>query len=854
MKSDVIRRNFDPFSDGGLIHPENQVEAPMPSRELLAEGAANLSVQEGQSLVDNTSNRQRAGENVSTPSGRGRPKGSYTVARQFGLLPSDSYDHRLLSVSFISIGWSPSVPIPRFSDLSRRCPTASYGSRIRSAHMVAFLAAGTKEGRIWLWKCTAPSLFKHPEDKKIESSSMRSRIKLIGSVHVGYVTHITSLTWTSLPIHTHENHVMLLFCGASDGSVHAFGADTMAMVQAELPDSKGSKSFGAALRGCPDLQGGVPMGRWGCVFPSDEIGVISLSATVRLAAEDAIENDSSAYKENTRNNGLHVVLAIGKSVGAVAAWLSAGLSDPEPDVGVSFDDGLSLQERGQVNTRATDVFISECQRALSAGCIALPVGKTFLEPYAITSVALVASGEVLLACNHEGTLAAWTMPAAPSHKSDVCGMQLHPCAPPVPCSRVDSASALGYQAYGLASSPGQVMVAVMSTSNPPGLFFVKQLQIHQKLHLSFLRLFRLVGSDAIFSDLGGVAHVVAEEWAWGRAPAAALWDAMQLVKYAPRFSRAKGVSSIEVLLKSIVPQWESQILAKIDAARRNDATDEHAPAERHDRDNKLPLDFPKPDIGPNSLSEPSVKFPSSIRDIFWRQLKAAVSLRRASDEIDSEAIDRDEMALFQHHIEGILRGHGNKGQQDCGIDRGDGDGDTRTLSRLLAADWIMANHSKHSPALLFQGMLDLARQVYRNQGEPIPQSYNEIPMRELKVPSTGQTFCFKPMGGGSVWKSLQARIHEIKGQVGSSVRADESGCTVDRAGLDTVVLPRCPATLLPCLSSQQWGCRICKRIYEALPLSQWITPESEGNTIECVLCGGLIGPLYPSFVMRPPCM
>lgn len=799
-----MRTNFDPFSDGGLVHIKYQKEMPSPiSRCNKITQIAHKNNAEAIKV------KEKAKAYPSAK--RGRPKGSY-AAKIFGKLSRSIYDHRLLSVSFISIEWSPSVC---FNRNTFEIITSGVTSRDSDAGTaVSFLAAGTKEGLVWLWMCESPISFRHPGFQSEEYTNLKDRMHLLGYIHVGCISHITAISWVLVPHDRLEKSTYLLFCGTSEGSIYSFAAEVQSLMRCHLSETLGKDVSSSLLLGLVDLDNGLPMTRLEQIMQPDQLEVISMDACLRVSSEEG--TDEMVAEETSRRNGPHVALAVGKTAGSIAVWLSGEL----PKEAISdFANADSISSENPMIGQTHEGY----QEAMSLGSVFYPPGMNNMAPHTITSVVLQASGEIMTSCDRNGTTLSWTLPHWPSSKQGEDIMTLQECV--APRSFSGRPCGLEYQGYGMAASPGGVFLSSMSINKPMGWFFVKQLQTHQKFHDSKLVLYRLAGRESVMVDLSAVVIIVIEGWICRRLPASALWDVLQITKHYARWSEDRSRKGLDDLLQNLLPHLEEGV-------------------------------FPGNSGENKSVSLLAAELPSLIPTIVWRQLKAAVSLRRAvcaDFSQNTDIINRNEVLLFQLYLEALLKGsrcsENEKGEMKATSSQ------ARVLkeTQLIAADWILVNKFGILGQLIFPGMVVLAEDVYKKYNEDIPKDLRDLPARHFAVPDSLVQLTCKPPSSNKPFEEFFEVVIIDEDEAHPSDKDDLK----DRS---STALPRCPTTLLPCVSAHQWRCRLCDRLYDALPLVQNACisgvslPISSENSIECIFCGGLLGPLAPTFTLRPPCM
>lgn len=328
----------------------------------------------------------------------------------------------------------------------------------------------------------------------------------------------------------------------------------------------------------------------------------------------------------------------------------------------------------------------------------------------------------------------------------------------------------------------------------------------QKVTLGYVQLDRYMGPGATLPDALKAIQASCMDWVDRRLPPAALWDvvhAADLLGIAP--------SAVAGPLESAFLQEVSRVEAVEGRDRRNfvpsiisDATWRGLQAAvavraryRLRMEREIPAGTMDQSNQINSNDEPNKKEKTVSNNL---KKKAAVDVELAN-------LERAEFWLLQRHMEELLRINHDPGSKQ---------------SRLLAADAVVANIAN---ANLMDGMFSLATRAYIDNGETPPGRANgfAVPERDGGALLGG---CRVAVGGGSVAATLGATFKE-EGQV--------------------VHLDRCPETLQVALGHGHWSCRGCRRAY--------LRPTTQKEPgAACVLCGSLLGPACPDFILTPPCM
>ena len=440
---------FDFTSDEGITHIEGE-EAPIPlsNKEILSRA----STRGGESAAAAAPAVPAAVAAAHAPRGRSRGRGrggrggSVAYADRYGKeslggsqywggsnLNSDVYERRLLGVSALSVAWSPTV----VSQLSSSSTDSGVAPNLENSATTAFsiIAIGTKEGRIWLWRCVHPALPALPGSEEQERSSLDQRLSLVGRLP-GNLSWAGVMKWISIPITTLANNnnsnnaaplkgpggassssstlssVLVLAVGSSDGRVTLWGADSSTLGHAESLET--------------------PLTKWATICAPDLVQVTSLDARFRYSSSP--------------NKGPQLVIAVGKSAGGLCAWVSQELP-------VSETPFPTLSS-------ATDKIRS----ALRGGEILQLLDHSVLSSQSVSGVTLAAGAELLVACCRDGRMETWALPKV--------GNTLQPSVAPVPCARRKQKD-MGFGAFGVAASPGGTFVAVARCSLPAGVDFVK---------------------------------------------------------------------------------------------------------------------------------------------------------------------------------------------------------------------------------------------------------------------------------------------------------------------------------------------------------------------------------------------
>lgn len=293
--------------------------------------------------------------------------------------------------------------------------------------------------------------------------------ELLGSLP-GSLCFASALCWTAVPgtgPRGPHSPTLVLAVGASDGAVYLWtaSADQLAHLPALSTRPAASSSpadaaaassaqaapppsrrLGAALAAAP------PMQPCGPVLPPDLKVVTSLDAALRYPAEGASPRP-------------RMVLAVGKCAGRVGVWVSADL-DP-----AGGEDAH--------------------RQALARGALGW-APKPAMGSHTVSGVALLAAGELVVACAMNGTVLAWlpmqqegavaepggaptaaAAAAAAGISAGPSAVILEPAEPPLPCNPQRAKHECGRGAFGVAASPGRLFVAVARMALPPGIEFVK---------------------------------------------------------------------------------------------------------------------------------------------------------------------------------------------------------------------------------------------------------------------------------------------------------------------------------------------------------------------------------------------
>ncbi|KAL4519633.1 hypothetical protein Ndes2437A_g07815 [Nannochloris sp. 'desiccata'] len=726
----LLEPNYDIHSDNGLLHPEGSGEGcllgPIPvldkvdpnwqrrsnSKPSAGAGEAktvggaigNLSTNaagassSGAAFVArggeaktaaNKNKQQRAGGKARFGGGYNRDSLGGTQWWGGSDLNSDVYERRLLSICAISVAWSPAVAVH------------GAGNNTNREEMCSYLAMGTKEGSIWLWRCRHPAVPALPGTVEEESARLEERMELVGKLP-GNLSWADTMKWVTIPVDqnsssaaggggTRAGAVVILVVGTSDGAVTLWGNDSSTL-----------NSFSTATS---SEQQHLPllMEKWNTLLQPDLTQVISMDAALRYTTTST----SSGIDRSTKSLvGAQLVVAIGKSAGVVSAWTSSDLS-------ISVENVKTvLQQRGYV------LKIPE------------PSG---LGSSSVTGVGLAAGGEIIVACTREGALESWSLPlrinsnatnTASSSGRRVSGNRavLQPRSAPVACS-VRKQKEGGFGSFGVAISPGGMFVAVPKNALPAGTDYVKQLQVWQRLTLGLLHLHRIAGPGAEVDGFAA-ATLICKNWAARRLPPAAIWDAVTLARMQ------------EGLASAVAESLETDFLEMKQSVLNTSTTTTGKGLER--------------------------LLPSDISDYGWRLMRAAVTLRRAEAaaavaaaaktetlEIPhQDVLDRNQMYLLQRQLEKLLST--SKTGDDAVLQQ------RRQLRQLLAADCVVAN-AKHKDLML--GLLPLAVKAYHEAGETPPGEANAfaIPSRD-----GGALLDHRPvaMAGGSAAAALTTMFHE----------------------------------------------------------------------------------------------
>lgn len=418
--SNTVWANYDINDNGGLEHPPPGEDLRLPQP------------------------KDAKGPHKATKSRNGWAVASYGSTQLIPTGPSASitglsaaaYDRRLLSLSSLVCAWSPAVRV---------------GS---SAPFYSVLAVGTKEGRVWLWRCTHLQSCSLPGPPNVEQESFRRRMDLIGCLPTPHqpkssgLAWAQALAWVEVPLKTQNEapSMLLLAIGYSDGSVVLWGTDAQCVVHATLARaaSEAERVRQGFTPGAPDPPVTLTQLGFTTVVPADHLTITSLDAAVRRGT---VAMGLSA-------TSIQVTVAVGKSMGVVQTWLS-GVIDVEAGISTSTRAVSDLFQSGQVVTPL--VAPSPANAGTSDG------------PHTVTGVSLGMDGDVLTACFRDGQVSTWTLPTL---HAVLAAATLRPCPPPTPSCKRRSKD-IGFGAFGVATSPGGLFVAVARWALPPGIEFIK---------------------------------------------------------------------------------------------------------------------------------------------------------------------------------------------------------------------------------------------------------------------------------------------------------------------------------------------------------------------------------------------
>jgi len=535
--SSLVECIFDIHSDNGVVHPEGSGEGgvlgPVPvldkvdpnwqrrfNSKLAVDGGASGSggADEGPSTgaAGARGGSNRGGRAAQRGSGGGGGGGDIKTARRKRKQPnkvragggynkdslggtewwggndlnSDMYERRLLSISAISVAWSPAVTVGGRSRTgssdSNTASGSSDGFNSNREEMCSFLAVGTKEGSIWLWRCRHPAVPALPGTAEEESARLEERMELIGRLP-GKLSWADSMKWVAIPVNQYSSSaddaadggaeagvaiagaVLVLVVGTSDGAVTLWGTDsfTLNSISTAAPSEQQQQ------------QQLLPMEKWNSILLPDLTQVISIDAALRYnfpSTSSSIDNSTNAVV------GTQLVVAIGKSAGVVSVWTSTDLSNS-----LIHPDGRNFSRKaGQTSTGAVSSGIEKVKAALRQRGQVLKIPEpSGLGSSSVTGVGLAAGGEVVVACSREGALESWSLPLNLTSATDIASdsgrggggnftnlTALRPRSAPVACS-VRKQKEAGFGSFGVAISPGGMFVAVTKNALPAGTEYVK---------------------------------------------------------------------------------------------------------------------------------------------------------------------------------------------------------------------------------------------------------------------------------------------------------------------------------------------------------------------------------------------
>lgn len=405
---------FDFTSDEGITHPQGDgPPVPISNKDVGGRGGGSGGGTRGRAGGRGGRGRGRGGASVSYADRYGKESLGGSVYWGGSNLNGDVYERRLLGVSALSVAWSPTILGPPLSSSS-----SSNGSDPLPSGGFSFLAIGTKEGRIWLWRCNHPAAPALPGTVDQERSNLEQRMSLVGRLP-GNLSWAGVLKWISIPVHvaastsTTPASVLLLVVGSSDGRVTLWGADSSTLGIADTLET--------------------PLTKWATIVAPDLVQVTSLDARLR-------------YLGAHGTTGPQLVIAVGKSAGGLCAWVSKEL----PAAATTYSTLSSAADK--------------VKSALQKGDILEMHDSSVLSSQTVSGVTLAAGAELLVACCRDGTMETWSLPRA--------GNTLQPSVAPMPCAKRKQKD-MGFGAFGVAASPGGTFVAVARCSLPAGVDFVK---------------------------------------------------------------------------------------------------------------------------------------------------------------------------------------------------------------------------------------------------------------------------------------------------------------------------------------------------------------------------------------------
>ena len=288
---------------------------------------------------------------------------------------------------------------------------------------------------------------------------------------------VTSLAWVKLPGTAPASsgggptggEALVLAAGASDGSISLWGASLERL--AGLPPRPGGGPAGAAAEAAEGLRQYGALERWGTLCAPDLRGVTCLA--VSLVPQGG--GGSSGSDSDSSGGGAEawqLLVAAGKTAGALAVWLSAPLAPPPPP-------GKQARKRGS-QAAPGDAAAGHYGGALRASCQAAPAvvlpalhglhtisGLSWaaapVGPPAGPGNGAAPAGALPLLCSasQDGALKCWQLLPGEG------GLALRELPAPQPCTRRGKKEA-GVEVFGLAASPGGLFVASLARRFPPG--------------------------------------------------------------------------------------------------------------------------------------------------------------------------------------------------------------------------------------------------------------------------------------------------------------------------------------------------------------------------------------------------
>jgi len=784
-------------------------------------------------------------------------------------LAKNDYEKRLLSLMTTSAAWSPLVP----ASAVEKCAGGAGGGveRKEGKKLCSFVALGTKGGRIWIFRCMDGD---HDDGTTTTTTSSSGEEKasspifeLVGSVQM-QVTWVNSLAWSLMKSSDDNDNnssssssrsdsdsgTLVLVCGAADGSVVTWKAATSHL--ASLPDLFLPQSHGSG-------QKGVVMERWQQMIAPDMCAVTHVAV-----APPCLINGNLGKK------GDLLLVAVGKANGTIAVCTSH----------------LNSRNKKAVNGRGGEPSSSSMPPAATGEVDVILKRLPGQSPSAITGLAwLPGQDNVLTVCNKEGALGCFkyvtndiTVPQGHSNTAStittnaaVIGLSnpvnllssaekrkinivLHPNAVK---GRLKIQERGGIGGYGVAASPHGLYVCMIRRAFHPSSTFTKQLQVHQKLILGLVKMFKVAGTGASLTREEALEACVRNEVHNRGSEIRPPWDVALLLAEEQQYAGCSGthgggqeeVGTLVVdddddddkdnitingttsttiqkedSIEHFLSQLEHPVVTKFQAHQAIAMQTAMQAGTGTATTTTMPGLVPGGGGGGKRDEEEEDYFLHNISTADWRRLQLATALRHltgnpplispsatdAQKIVNQESLERNEMLLLQRHIGSVLNSAlspSSSASASC----------EPSLTALLAADWVTLN-APHP--LLLSELIRPACQVYQRAGIHNPPT--QPPSREECPGLLSPGSCaITGYGTAAAIAAVDPTNHRI--------------------------IPRCAATLRVCTDPNVWVCRVCRLKY-LIPPRLEKSEDGRGLPV-CLIEGTVLGPSLSRVLLTPPC-